>query len=133
MCCDPDSVSSNAVAYHNGKMIEEIVQKIYPDIEFLDKQFDAIYKGIDLEIKSCQSIVTDSSNSRERRSGRFVFEWKQYAALQKRGGNFLFIVHEKGEIKVMFLIPASKVVLPEFIGVRSWTWKTIARQFMGEA
>lgn len=121
----------NARASRNGEAIEEYVRRLLPDIHFLDGLFDAELDGTPLEVKSCQMTVTDNSHKNTRkRSGRFLFVSTQHNALQKAGGEYLFIVHEEGTPKISFRAAAEKLGLPDFSGCKSVAWRSVARKFV---
>ena len=54
---------SNSLAKTNGVMIEEIVQTILPEMQFVGKELDAVYHDRPLEIKSCQKTCFRSDKS----------------------------------------------------------------------
>ncbi len=125
-----EKIDSNVRASRNGKAFEEYVKRLLPDITFLNGQFDAVLNGIPLEIKSCQATITDHSHNNTQRSGRFVFQAEQHEALQKAGGAYLFIVHVEEEPLLSFREVAEDVGLPEFSGIKSVAWRSVARSFV---
>ncbi len=125
-----EKIDSNVLASRNGKAIEEYVRRLLPDIIFLNGQFDAVYHGVPLEIKSCQATVTDHSHQNSLRSGRFVFAAEQHEALLKSGGEYLFIVHMEADPLLSFREVAEDIGLPEFSGVKSVAWRSVARSFV---
>lgn len=125
-----EKTDSNTRAARNGKAIEEYVQRLLPNIKFLNGQFDAVYDGTLLEIKSCQATVVDNSHNNTHRSGRFVFQSEQHNALLKAGGEYLFVVHVDENPLISFREIAEDVGLPDFSGVKSVAWRSVARSFV---
>lgn len=122
--------------YKNGKMMEDFVTSLFPDIKMKNELIDAEYGTVQVEIKSCQEFIVDNSHNTAmkrdyRRSGRFVFEGEQHRELVELGGEYFFIVHSNGVPKMFIRVDAEQVGLPDhFRGTKSVTWKTIVKRVM---
>lgn len=121
-------IGSNARASHNGRVMENFITSLFPDITFFNDQLDAVYRDIPVEVKSCQVTITDHGTSNSRRSGRFCFEGEQHKALLKAKGEYFFVVHEGCVPMAFFRVSAETLGLPEFVGVKSVSWRMIARK-----
>ncbi len=129
MCCDPDRVLSNTVAHHNGKMVEDIVQTLLPELQYLGKELDAEYQGRPLEIKSCQRVCRRSDNGTGERPGRFWFRGDQDSLLKEKDGFYALLCHDQGNIHFFYLAKARKL-LKDFEGAMTVSWNTIARRVL---
>lgn len=89
---------SAALANHNGKMVEEIVQTLLPELQYVGKNLDAVYHERPLEIKSCQRTCHRSDRGRGERSGRFWFRADQDKVLKEEDGFYALVVHDKGNL-----------------------------------
>lgn len=120
--------------YKNGKMMEEFVTSLFPDIRMKNERIDAEYNNVQVEIKSCQEFTVDNSHNNAMkkdytRSGRFMFEGAQHKDLIESNGEYFFIVHSCGVPKMFMRVSAELVGLPdEFEGTKSITWKTIFKR-----
>lgn len=122
------SPESNALASSNGCAMEEFIKALYPDAEFHYKGvIDFTIDGIRVELKSCQEFINDSNHSSGRRSGHFCFNDLQHLTLVENNGDYAFLV-QRGGIPIFYVrIPASKINLGEFSGVKAVCWKTIIK------
>jgi len=106
--------SSNSVAKNHGILAESFVSKSV-GIEVQPMSiFDVLnIGGAPMEIKSCQLWVTDKSNSKNRRRGRFVFNAKQHSELVKNDGYYFFcLIDEHDEICACKCVPAAAIYHP---------------------
>lgn len=120
---------SNSLAKTNGRMIEEIVQTILPEMQFVGKELDAVYHDRPLEIKSCQKTCFRSDKSSHFRSGRFWFRGDQDRALKEEDGFYALVVHDQGNLHFFYLAEARKL-LKDFSGAMTVSWNTIARRVL---
>lgn len=123
-------ISSNTVAFQNGKIMENFVTSLFPDIKINNDTIDAEYKDVKVEIKSCQSRIKGTGKNSNGRNGNFVFEGSQHKKLLEENGEYFFIVQENLVPKVFFRCSAEAVGLPEFTGVKSVCWRTVAKRVL---
>lgn len=130
------SETQTVSTYKNGKMMEDFVTSLFPDIKMKNERIDAEYGSVQVEIKSCQEFIVDNSHNTAmrrdyRRSGRFVFEGEQHSELVRLNGEYFFIVHSGGVPKMFIRVDAEQVGLPDsFEGTKSVTWTTIVKRVM---
>jgi len=120
---------SNALANYNGRMVEEIVQTLLPEMQYVGEELDAVYQGRPLEIKSCQRTCHRSDRCKGERSGRFWFREDQDKALKDEDGYYALVVHDKGNLCFFFLAEA-RLLLNDFSGAMTVSWNTIARRVL---
>ncbi|AKB77955.1 hypothetical protein MSHOH_1472 [Methanosarcina horonobensis HB-1 = JCM 15518] len=120
---------SAALANHNGKMVEEIVQTLLPELQYVGKNLDAVYHERPLEIKSCQRTCHRSDRGRGERSGRFWFRADQDKVLKEEDGFYALVVHDKGNLCFFYLTEA-RLLLKDFSGAMTVSWRTIARRVL---
>lgn len=123
------SPESNALANHNGKAVEEIVQTLLPELQYVGKELDAVYHGRPLEIKSCQRTCHRSDRGKMERSGRFWFRADQDKALKEEDGFYALVVHDQGNLHFFYIAEARKL-LNDFSGAMTVSWNTIARRVL---
>lgn len=121
------TLESNTVASHNGRMIEEIVQQLLPELQYVGKALDAEYHGRPLEIKSCQKICRASDRGESGRPGRFWFRADQDQLLKEDDGYYALVVHDHGNLHFFYLAEARKL-LSDFVGATTVSWTTVARR-----
>lgn len=119
---------SNQLAASNGCEMENIIKALYPGAEFNYKGvIDFSIDGVRVEVKSCQELINASGNHDGIRSGRFCFKDIQHQTLIENNGEYIFLVH-RGGIPIIYLrVPAVKLKLGNFTGVKAVCWKTIIR------
>lgn len=123
--------SSNALASQNGCNMESIVKALYPGAEFDYKGLiDFSINGVRVEVKSCQDTITDSSTSTGKRSGRFCFSDIQHQTLIENAGDYILLVHREGTPFFYFRVPATKLTLGKWTGVKAVCWRTAIREAM---
>jgi hypothetical protein len=110
-------------------MVEEIVQTLLPELQYVGKNLDAVYHDRPLEIKSCQRVCRRSDRSSGKRSGRFWFRGDQDKALKEEDGFYALVVHDLGNIHFFYLAEARKL-LKDFSGAMTVPWNTIARRVL---
>lgn len=120
---------SNTLANHNGRMIEEIVQTLLPELQYVGKDLDAVYQGRPLEIKSCQKRCRAADTGKMERSGRFWFRGDQDEKLKEEDGFYALVVHDQGNLHFFYLAEARKL-LKDFSGATTVSWNTIARRVL---
>lgn len=120
---------SAALANHNGKLAEEIVQALLPELQFVGKNLDAKYHGRDVEIKSCKITCHRSDRGSGERSGRFWFRGDQDAELKEGDGYYALVAHDQGNCHFFYLAKARRL-LKDFEGAMTVSWKTIARRVL---
>ena len=120
---------SNTLANHNGRMIEEIVQTLIPELQYVGKNLDAEYQGKPLEIKSCQRACHRADQAKKERAGRFWFRADQDRVLKEEDGFYALVVHDQGNLHFFYLAEARKL-LKDFSGAMTVSWKTIARRVL---
>lgn len=120
-----ETIGHNTKAVRNGKTFENFAIKHLRGVEYIGGVYDAVYRGLPLEIKSCEAMITDSHASKNRRSGRFVFNSEQHEELKARGGTYYVIVHQGKKVLRRKLIKVDALPLPEFQGVKAVSWKTV--------
>jgi hypothetical protein len=118
---------SNALANHNGRMIEEIVRTLLPELQYVGKNLDAEYHGRPLEIKSCQT--TCQASDRGKRPGRFWFRADQDKTLKDADGFYALVVHDNGNLH-FFILAEARRLLNDFSGAMTVSWRTIARRVL---
>lgn len=123
------TLESNTVASHNGRMIEEIVQQLLPELQYVGEKLDAEYKGRPLEIKSCQKICRASDRGESGRPGRFWFRADQDQLLKEDDGYYALVVHDHGNLHFFCLAEARKL-LSDFVGATTVSWTTVARRVL---
>ncbi len=124
------SSESSSLAKTNGMMIEETVQALLPELQFVGKNLDAEYHGRPLEIKSCQRTCHRSDQNKGERSGRFWFRADQDRALKEEDGYYALIVHDQGNLCFFFLAEA-RLLLKDFsAAAMTVSWNTIARRML---
>ena len=84
----------SAKAVENGMAAEEHAESIY-NISVTNEFIDAEYKGLPLEVKSCQSWVVDENTTTGRRRGRFRIPYNQHEYLMKTNGLYAFILQDE--------------------------------------
>jgi hypothetical protein len=120
------SPESNALASQNGIKMENIIKALYPGVRFeYQGLIDLSINGVRVEIKSCQEYVTDNSVKSTLRSGRFCFFDIQHETLIENAGEYIFLVQREGIPLIYVRVPAQKIKLGKFTGVKSLCWKTI--------
>lgn len=124
----PAAANFRAIAAANGLSAEEWVYNKIPGIEKINELLDAKFKGLDIEIKSCQSQVIDNSHKSGLRTGRFMLYEEQHNALKKTNGVYCFVVLKHGKnknlIQKCFFIEARKIPL-SIRGLKSIPWSTL--------
>ncbi|WP_048065456.1 hypothetical protein [Methanosarcina acetivorans] len=124
---------SNALASNNGIEMENIIKALYPEAEFHYKGIiDFSIDGVQVEVKSCQEKINDTFSDKKHRgkprSGRFNFSDLQHQTLIENSGEYIFLVH-RGGIPIIYLrVPAVKLNLGEFTGVKAVCWRTILKE-----
>ncbi|WP_440947872.1 hypothetical protein ACSAZL_06385 [Methanosarcina sp. T3] len=122
------SPESNQLAASNGCEMENIIKALYPGAEFHYKGvIDFSIDGVRVEVKSCQELINASGSHDGIRSGRFCFKDIQQQTLIENNGEYIFIVHRGGVPIFYARIPAVKLKLGKFTGVKAVCWKTIIR------
>lgn len=117
--------SSNALASSNGCEMENIIKALYPGAEFHYRGLiDFTINGVRVETKSCQESTVDNSHPSGSRSGRFVFDKLQHQTLIENSGEYILLVQRSGIPIIYVRVPASKLKLGKFSGVKSVCWKT---------
>lgn len=118
---------SNTLANHNGRMIEEIVQMLLPELQYVGKDLDAVYHGRPLEIKSCQVICKAADMGERGRPGRFWFRADQDQALKDDDGWYALVVHDHGNLRFFYLAEARNL-LGDFKKAVTVSWRSIAQK-----
>lgn len=119
------SVESQTAAATNGCRMESIVKALYPEATFeYTGLIDFTIDKVRVEVKSCQDKVFDSSLSGGSRSGRFCFSDLQHQTLIENSGEYILLVHKSGVPIIYVRVPASKLQLGKWTGVKSVCWKT---------
>ncbi|WP_440944983.1 hypothetical protein ACSAZL_12545 [Methanosarcina sp. T3] len=122
------SGSSNALASSNGCEMENIIKALYPGAEFHYKGIvDFVIDGVKVENKSCQEYINASGNHNGVRSGRFCFDSLQHQTLVENNADYSFIVQRDSKPIFFARIPARKLKLGKWTGVKAVCWKTIIR------
>lgn len=117
--------SSNAIAASNGCEMENIVKALYPGARFEYRGLiDFSIDGVRVEVKSCQDSITDNSHPSRSRSGRFCFSDLQHQTLIENSGEYILLVQRDGIPIIYVRVPAWKLKLGKFSGVKSVCWKT---------
>ncbi|WP_048183702.1 hypothetical protein [Methanosarcina siciliae] len=116
---------SAALANHNGKLAEEIVQSLLPGLVYVGADLDAEYRGRPLEIKSCQMVC--QASDRGQRPGRFWFRGDQDQALKEEDGYYALVVLDLGNA-CFFCLAEARELLKDFSGAMTVSWRTIARR-----
>jgi hypothetical protein len=65
------TAAGNALASHNGTEVEKLLARVLGIELQNDHVVDGMYQNTPVEIKSCQSVITDRHNANQWRSGRF--------------------------------------------------------------
>jgi hypothetical protein len=110
-------------------MIEEIVQTLIPELQYVGKNLDAEYQGKPLEIKSCQRTCHRADQAKKERAGRFWFRADQDQVLKEEDGFYALVVHDQGNLHFFYLAEARKL-LKDFSGAMTVSWRTIARRVL---
>jgi hypothetical protein len=119
------STESQTAAAQNGCNMENIVKALYPGARFeYTGLIDFSIDGVRVEVKSCQDKVYDNSLSGGTRSGRFCFSDLQHQNLIENSGEYILLVHKNSVPIVYVRVPASKLQLGKFTGIKSVCWKT---------
>jgi hypothetical protein len=119
------SVESQTAAAQNGRNMENIVKALYPGARFeYTGIIDFSIDGVRVELKSCQDKVFDNSNSGGTRSGRFVFSDLQHQTLIENSGEYILLVHRERVPIIYVRVPARKLNLGKWTGVKAVCWKT---------
>lgn len=122
------SSDSNAQALSNGHEMENIVKALYPGAEFRYKGLiDFSINGIRVEVKSCQDQINASGSPNGIRSGRFCFVDFQHEILLENNGEYIFLVHRDGVPIIYLRVPANKLKLGKWTGVKAICWKTVIK------
>ncbi len=102
----PTIKAQNARAYNNGKTAEQYISNEY-NIEITSKAIiDGHYRGFPVEVKSCQTWITDNHNSLSRRRGRFWLREDQHTYLLENNGFYIFVLLENNEPAFSKFVPA---------------------------
>ncbi|ALK06184.1 hypothetical protein MTHERMMSTA1_13440 [Methanosarcina thermophila MST-A1] len=120
---------SSYLAKTNGMKIEEIVQTLLPELQYVGKNLDAIYHDRPLEIKSCQMVCRRSDRVKGERTGRFWFRGDQDHVLKEKDGLYALVVHENGDCR-FFILAEARQLLKDFSGAMTVSWRTIARRVL---
>jgi len=119
------SVESQTAAAQNGCNMENIVKALYPGARFeYTGLIDFSIDGVRVEVKSCQDKVFDNSLSGGTRSGRFCFSDLQHQTLIENSGEYILLVHREGVPIIYVRVPARKLNLGKWTGVKAVCWKT---------
>lgn len=122
------NVESNILAAHNGIEMENIIKSLYPGAIFEYKGIiDFSINGVRVEVKSCQETINASGNTNGHRSGRFCFTDFQHQTLIENCGEYIFLVHKENIPVVYLRVPARKLKLGKFAGVKAVCWKSIVK------
>lgn len=126
---DIDRTEWNRTAYYNGRFCEDFIKSFIPDFEWIGEEIDGKIGGTYAEIKSCQIRVLDNTpRGPYMRPGRFWFKDSQHKELVKKGGLYIFLVHE-GERVISTRIIKASLLFPIFSGARTMQWNTIFNKF----
>jgi hypothetical protein len=125
--------SSNALAASNGIEMENVIKALYPGAEFHYKGvIDFVIDGVKVENKSCQEFIIDNFQDAKHkgglRSGRFCFDALQHKTLVEQDGDYSFIVQRNSKPIFFARVPASKLKLGKWSGVKAVCWKTVIRE-----
>lgn len=116
---------SAALANHNGRLAEEIVQTLLPELRYVGADLDAEYRGRPLEIKSCQMIC--QASDRGQRPGRFWFRADQDMKLKEEDGYYALVVLDLDNA-CFFCLAEARRLLRDFSGAMTVSWRTLARR-----
>ena len=120
-----NSTESNALASNNGIEMENIIKALYPGAHFEYKGIiDFSIDGVRVEVKSCQEYINASGSHEGIRSGRFCFTDLQHQTLLENSGEYILLVHRGGVPIIYLRVPAQKIKLGKFSGVKAVCWKT---------
>jgi len=119
------STESQTAAATNGCKMEAIIKALYPGAHFeYTGLIDFSIDGVRVEVKSCQEKVSDNSLNHGSRSGRFCFSDLQHQTLIENSGEYILLVHKSGVPIIYVRVPASKLQLGKWTGVKAVCWKT---------
>jgi hypothetical protein len=105
--------------------MENIIKALYPGAHFEYKGIiDFSIDGVRVEVKSCQEYINASGNHNGIRSGRFCFNDLQHQTLIENSGEYILLVHRGGVPIIYLRVPAQKIKLGKFSGVKAVCWKT---------
>ena len=105
--------------------MEAIIRALYPEGVFeYTGLIDFTIDGVQVEVKSCQDKVFDSSLSGGTRSGRFCFSDLQHQTLIENSGEYILLVHRGGVPIIYIRVPARKLQLGKWTGVKAVCWKS---------
>lgn len=114
-----------AQARENGEKAENWIFKKIPNLKRINELIDSKFKDLDVELKSCQETIKDSSHKSGTRTGRFILEEEQHKFLCDHNGAYCFLVlsgsPRKTIIKKCFLIEAKELDL-SIKGSKSIPW-----------
>lgn len=100
----------NWKAKRNGRIAEMLASILYDTEISTNAVIDGHYQGRPLEVKACQQWVTDASNSKSRRRGRFWIAQKQHKELLEGDGFYaFFVLDENGDYLVSKLVSAHDI------------------------
>jgi hypothetical protein len=129
---DQTRLSFRTMAALNGSHSENFACSLL-NIQKVNEVIDGVLAGCNIEIKSCQRVITDNSHSNNQRTGRFLLTEAQHNLLVKSDGFYLFLVVEARQpqnplepIKLYkgFLLPARQLVI-KINGVKGIPWTRI--------
>ncbi len=119
------TTESQTAAATNGCKMETIIRSLYPGAQFeYTGLIDFTIDGVKVEVKSCQEKVYDNSLSGGVRSGRFCFSDLQHQTLIENSGEYILLVHKEGVPILYIRVPARKLKLGTWTGVKSVCWKS---------
>lgn len=119
------TIEGNVKAVSNGFEMENIIKSLYPGAVYVWKGvLDFIIDGKNVELKSCQEYVTDSSKSTQKRKGRFCFNDLQHMQAIENNADYILLVQNEGTPLIYVRTPAKKIKLGKFHGVKSVCWST---------
>ncbi|MDI9395792.1 MAG: hypothetical protein QM426_10460 [Euryarchaeota archaeon] len=126
------TAESNTRAANNGVEMENIIKALYPGARFEYKGvIDFTINGVKVEVKSCQDFIHASGSYGGIRSGRFCFNDLQHQTLIENAGEYILMVHRSGIPIIYLRVPARKLKLGKFTGVKAVCWKTIIKGAVG--
>lgn len=117
-----DYAERSARAYHNGKLCEELIHDLLPELLPSDEADGELF-GAPVEIKSCQEH-TERSDWTRSRLGRFYIRDYQHDLLVKAGGRYILAVMDGGNIIHTRMVLAARL-MPLFEGCKTLTWGTV--------
>ena len=97
----------NRKASRNGRFAEIAASVDFATEIATNAVIDGHYDGKPLEVKACMAWITDGSNSKFRRRGRFFLQRFQHARLLEADGNYAFyVLDDDGEVLCAKLVSA---------------------------